>query len=309
MSQKVIDLKTKQAIQALAAGATLAFLLYFWTSALLLFAGRANAVSSWNVNATVNVTNAPPTVVSVLLEDNVTSPSDVIDLVAGGTQLVYCNATVNDTNGYQDIASARAVIYHSTSTPGAADNNETHYTNGSCTLLAGSGISRNVSCAFNMLYYATNGTWTCNITAFDLDNANGTGIDTANVSILVALNISTQILNYGNLAPLQESSPLTETITNHGNVQIDLVLNGTDMPCTTVGTITVNAQHYNVTGTGTTYTTMTPLQYSAVTETQFNLPKRTDAAESTRNTYWKIIPPVGTKGICSGNVTIAAVVG
>ncbi|MEM0230890.1 MAG: hypothetical protein QXW00_04155 [Candidatus Woesearchaeota archaeon] len=302
-------MKIKQAIQALAVGLPLAFLLYFWTASLILFAGKAEAVSSWNVNATVNVTNAPPTVVSVLLDDNVTSPADTIDLVAGGTQLVYCNATVNDTNGYLDITSARAVLYHSSSTPNAADNNETHYTNNSCTLLAGSGISRPVSCAFNMLYYATNGTWTCNVTAFDSDNANGTGIDTANVSILVALNISTQVLNYGNLAPLQESSPVTETITNHGNVQIDLVLNGTDMPCTSVGIITPNAQHYNVTGTGTTYATMTPLQYNPVTETSFNLAKRTDAAESTRATYWKIIPPVGTKGICTGNVTIAAVVG
>lgn len=304
-------MRLKQAIQALAVLVPLAFLLYFWTASLLLFAGSASAVSSWNVNATVNVTNAPPTVNNVLLDDNSTSPANQIDLVAGGSLLVYCNATINDTNGYQDISSATAVIYDgAVANPGSANNNETHYTNNSCTLAAGSGLSKDASCAFNMRYYANNATWTCNLTAFDLDNANGTGTDTAAVNLLVALNISTSILNYGNLAPLAESSAIPETITNHGNGQIDMVLNGTSMPCTSIGTIDVTAQHYNVTGTGTTYTTMTPLSSSPVTETSFNLAKRTDASgDTTRLTNWKIVAPVGTKGICTGNVTMAVVTG
>jgi hypothetical protein len=306
----VVNLRLKQAIQALAVLVPLAFLLYFWTASLLLFAGSASAVSSWNVNATVNVTNVQPTVNNVLLDDNISSPSDQIDLVAGGFQLAYCNATINDTNGYQDIINASAVIYYSTATPTSTDNNETHYTNSSCTLAAGSGLSRGASCAFNMRYYATNGTWTCNMTVLDSDNANVTGTDTAVVNLLVALNISTSILNYGNLAPLAESSAIPETITNHGNGQIDMILNGTSMPCSSVGTIDVSAQHYNVTGTGTTYTTMTPLSSSAVTETAFNLAKRTDASgDTTRLTNWKIVAPVGTKGICTGNVTMAVVTG
>jgi hypothetical protein len=301
----------KQAIRGLALIAPLAFLLYFWSASFLLFAGTASAVSSWNVNATVNVTNVAPTIISTVLDDLLASPANQIDLSAGGTSLVYCNATVNDTNGYQDITSATAVIYDGAlANPSSADNNETHYSNTTCSLSAGSALSRQASCAFNVRYYANNATWTCNLTAFDSDSANATGTDTAAVNLLVALNISASILNYGNIAPLAESASVTETITNHGNWQIDLVLNGTAMPCSSVGTIPVSAQHYNVTGTGVTYTTMTPLSGSPVTETLFNLAKRTDASgDTTRTTYWKIVPPVATKGVCSGNVTIEAVTG
>jgi hypothetical protein len=307
----VVNLRLKQAIQALAVFIPLAFLLYFWTASFLLFAGTASAVVSWNVNATVNVTNAPPTISNVLLDDLLASPANQIDLSAGGISLVYCNGSINDTNGYLDIASARAVIYDGAlANPSSADNNETHYSNTTCTLSVGSGLSRDASCAFNVRYYANNATWTCNLTAFDLDNANGTGTDTAAVNLLVALNISTSILNYGNIAPLAESASVTETITNHGNWQIDMVLNGTAMPCSSIGTIPVSAQHYNVTGTGVTYATMIPLSGSPVTETLFNLAKRTDASgDTTRTTYWKIVPPVATKGVCSGNVTIEAVTG
>ena len=304
-------MRLKQAIQALAVFIPLAFLLYFWTASFLLFAGFASAVSSWNVNATVNVTNVPPTINAITFDDNVAAPAGQIDLTAGGLLLVYCNATINDTNGYQDITSVRAVIYDGAlANPGSADNGETHYSNTTCTLNAGSGISRNASCAFSMQHYANNATWTCNLTAFDLDNANGTGTATSTVNLLVALNISTAILNYGTLAPLAESASVNEVISNHGNSIIDFVTNGTSMPCSSVGTIDVSAQHYNVTGTGVTYSSMTPLSGSPVTTTTFDLLKRTDASgERLRTTYWKIQVPIGTKGICSGNVTMAAVVG
>jgi len=303
--------KLNQAIKGLAIIVPVAFLLYFWTASFLLFSGTASGVSSWNVNATVNVTNVLPTINNVILDDISSAPANQIDLSAGSTSLVYCNATVNDTNGYQDISSASAVIYDgAVANPTSADNNESHYSNTTCTLSAGSGITRDASCAFTVRYYANNATWTCNITAFDTDNANVTGTDTAAVNLLVALNISTNILNYGNIAPLAESASVTETITNHGNWQIDLVLNGTAMPCSSVGTIPAAAQHYNVTGTGVTYATMTPLSGSPVTEVSFNLAKRTDASgDTTRITYWKIVAPVATKGICSGNVTIEAVTG
>jgi len=304
-------LRLKQAIQALAVLVPLAFLLYFWTASFLLFSGTASAVSSWNVNATVNITNAPPVITSVSFDDNISAPSGQIDLSAGGLILVYCNASINDTNGYQDILSARAVIYDgAVANPGSADNNESHYSNTTCSLSAGSGLTRDTSCAFNVRYYANNATWTCNVTAFDTDNLNGTGSATSAVNLLVALNISTSILDYGSIAPLAESASVTEIITNHGNWQMDMVLNGTSMPCTTAGTIPAAAQHYNVTGTGVTYATMTALSGSPVTEVSFNLAKRTDASgDTTRTTYWKIVAPIGTKGVCSGNVSMAAVTG
>jgi hypothetical protein len=289
----------------------LAFMLYFGAAFFLLFSGNAEAVPFWVINTTVNITNVPPTVNNIIVDDAAAAPANQIDLVAGGNVLVFCNATINDSNGYSDIASARAVFYDTVaSSATAADNNESHYTNTSCTLSVGSGISRDASCSFNVRYYANNNTWACNMTAFDLDNANGTGLDNTVVNLLVAINVSTQVLDYGTLAPLDISNSTLENITNHGNGQIDLSVNGTDMGCTAIGTIPVTAQHYNITGSGVTYATMGELSLSSVLTTTFDLAKRTDASgDRIRETYWKIQAPVGVKGICTGNVTMAAVTG
>jgi hypothetical protein len=50
------------------------------------------------VNATsrVNITNAMPEILNISVDDPVT-------LSAGGTQVVSCNATIRDWNGFNDI--------------------------------------------------------------------------------------------------------------------------------------------------------------------------------------------------------------
>ncbi|MCX6710108.1 MAG: hypothetical protein NTV63_04130 [Candidatus Woesearchaeota archaeon] len=306
-------MKTKQAMKALAVLIPVAFILYFWLASFLLFSGGAIAATYWDVNATVNVTNVASNVTLVTVDDNTPSPPNQIDLTAGGTTTVYCNGTINDTNGYADIASASAKLYDNVSaTATSADNNETHYTNGSCSLDVGSGITRNAVCAFSLLYYSNNQSWICNITALDLDSASSSGVDGTAVNLLLALNISNNIINYGNLAPDETSaSGATENITNHGNTQIDLKLNGTNMACSSVGSINVERQRYNVTGTDEAYATLKNLTGTAATTTTFDLVKRTDALgqDSKRVTYWRIQVPLGVKGRCDGNVTFAAIAG
>jgi len=289
----------------------LAFLVYFWAASFFMFAGTAGAVTYWNVNATVNVTNQAPTVTNVVVDDDVASPPNQIDLTPGSTKLVYCNGTANDTNGYSDITTVSAVFYENvTATPASANNNETHYTNSSCSVSGGAGVSETAICAFQILYYANNQTWICNMTATDSDSATGTGIDGTTVNLLIGLNISNQILNYGDIAPDATSGSVTENVTNHGNTQIDLALNGTNMPCSGVGSINVERQHYNVTGTEQTYDSMVNLTGTQTTITNFNLAKRTDASgDSKRTSYWKIQAPLGTKGRCEGNVTFTALAG
>jgi|GEM_PF-2709716 len=62
---------------------------------------------------TTTVSNSPPTVSNIILDDPTLTPSNQIDLSAGTTRIVYCNATIEDTNGYNDIQNATAYVYRS----------------------------------------------------------------------------------------------------------------------------------------------------------------------------------------------------
>ncbi|MEM2121918.1 MAG: hypothetical protein QXU20_04650 [Candidatus Woesearchaeota archaeon] len=303
----MFSLQTKQAMKT-------RIILIILFASLLFISPRTFAVNSTTVISRVNVTNVAPSIVSITVNRVGYAPGTNIDLIPGTVTPVECNGTINDTNGYQDISSVSAVFYDNlVALPTSPDNNETHYTNSSCALSAGSGLSKNFHCYFEVLYYANNASWTCNVTAYDLDGAYNSSTNTTNINILVALNVSNTTIDYGNMAPLEtSSSSVIENITNHGNVQIDLTLNGTDMTCPNpFPAIPVGNQHYNVTGTDQSYDLMAALTLAPVTVTAFNLPKRndTDALKAIRMTYWRISIPAGLKGVCQGNITFAALVG
>ncbi|MGC8929884.1 MAG: hypothetical protein ACP5OZ_05175 [Candidatus Woesearchaeota archaeon] len=304
----MFNLQTKQAMKR-------KIILIFMLVAFLLFISpRIFAVNSTTVSSRVNVTNVAPSIVSITVNRVGYAPGTNIDLIPGTITPVECNGTINDTNGYADILNASAVFYdNSVATPTSSDNNETHYTNSSCTLSAGSGLSKNFHCYFGVLYYANNASWTCNVTAYDADGAYNSSTNSTNINILVALNVSNTTIDYGNMAPLEtSSSSVIENITNHGNVKLDLTLNGTDMTCPNpYPAIPVGNQHYNVTGTDQAYELMTALTSSPVTVTAFDLLKRndTDALRAIRMTYWRISIPAGLKGVCQGNITFAVLVG
>jgi len=303
----MFNLQTKQAMRR-------KIILIILLVCLLFISPRIFAVNSTTVISRVNVTNVAPSIVSITVNRVGYAPGTNIDLIPGTMTPVECNGTINDTNGYSDILNASAVFYDSNAaTPTSPDNNETHYTNSSCTLSAGSGLSKDFHCYFNVLYYANNASWTCNVTAYDTDGAYNSSSNTTNINILVALNVSNTTIDYGNMAPLEtSSSSVIENITNHGNVKLDLVLNGTDMICPNpFPAIPVGNQHYNVTGTDQSYELMTALTTAPVTVTAFDLPKRndTDALKAIRMTYWRISIPVGLKGVCEGNITFAVILG
>src|SRR3972149_2412548 len=85
----------------------------------------------------------------------IVSPSS-IDLAAGSTKLVVCNATVTDTDNWNNITAVNATIWHVTnSTEAGADNNNNHYTNTTCVLGTNtSATARPVDCSFAVQYYA-----------------------------------------------------------------------------------------------------------------------------------------------------------
>ncbi|MGC8929462.1 MAG: hypothetical protein ACP5OZ_02960, partial [Candidatus Woesearchaeota archaeon] len=256
--------------------------------------------------------NSAPNITKIYIDDEITNPSGEIDLTAGSSKIVYCNGTISDLEGYDDIKNVSAVLYASGSgvLPTDSENNNTLYKNNTCSLSSGfETTKKNFSCAFNVLYYANNGTWTCNATTYDNSNAYSSSTNTTKINILVALNVSNAIIDYGILGP-GETSPSSSqlTITNLGNIKIDLVLNGTNMSCNPIGSIFVENQHYNITGTDQSYDLMRALTLTPFTATDFDLDKRV-TAESTRTTYWRIRIPAGVKGFCQGNITLAVQAG
>jgi hypothetical protein len=256
--------------------------------------------------------NTVPNITKIYIDDEVSTPSAQIDLTAGSTKRVYCNGTISDEDGYDDIKNISAILYASGNgtLPTDPQNNNTLYINNTCTLSAGyETTKKNFSCAFDIWYYAQNGTWTCNATAYDNNNAYSSSINTTNVNILVALNVSNSIIDYGLLVPGETSSTSTQLIiTNLGNTRIDLVLNGTNMSCSLIGSVPVDNQHYNITGTDQSYDLMRGLTSTPYTATDFDLEKRV-TIESNRTTYWRISIPIGVKGVCQGNITLAAQAG
>src|SRR3972149_9363956 len=118
----------------------------------------------------------------------IVSPSS-IDLAAGSTKLVACNATVTDTDNWNNITTVNATIWHYIdSTEAAADNNTAHYTNTSCALGTNTSLTaRPANCGFNLQYYSNNGTWSCKIRSYNSTGEEASNSTNATINQLVSL--------------------------------------------------------------------------------------------------------------------------
>jgi hypothetical protein len=269
----------------------------------------------------VNVTNDPPHVIDMVLYSNMSNVD--IDLYPGIYTTVYCNGTITDRNGWQDVNLTNATIFHSTRDEFSPDNQSAKYTNTSCRLYGGSGLSVYSSCSFVLPYFALNGTWTCNMSARDQTVAGSfaatSNTTTRNISKLIALNV-TEVIDFGQLTTGENStSDVLANVTNLGNIRIDLNLHGYArndgdnyaMVCE-LGNISIGQVKYNLTSQGDGYDNMTQLSgaVAGVTDDAFNLLSTINSTvPALRNTFWKIGIPTGTRGICNGTIVFDAVEG
>jgi hypothetical protein len=278
------------------------------------------SVNNDSFNMTVDIGNTAPTIsnATMAFNDTVTG-NDIILTASGNTNLVYCNATATDVNGYQDITSAAAKFYHSTSTSPSADDKNVHYSAvngtigvGKCNLGAGSGNDVPVTCEINLEHEATDGMWYCNITVTDSGALTGFNATNASVAELVAMTVVNNTVNYGSMSPGATSGQYAVNITNEGNHQIGVQVNGTNMTCNVTGTIpmTTNIKYDT---DNVAYASMAQfLTGSLVTVTGFALTPEgispfNDDQDASGNTFWAINVPVGVKGTCVGNVTVTAI--
>ena len=233
---------------------------------------------------------------------------DPINLLEGSTVGVYCNATLSDSDGWGNISTINSTIWHSSSTEGAADDNNDHYTNSSCSLGTNSSATDvPANCRFDMQYYSNSGNWTCKIRAND-GSSTGTNETNTTINTLLALSVSNTI-NFGAMSLGDTSTDSTENVTsveNTGNTGIDIQLSGDAMSCTP-GSITASNIKYS-TVDNTAYSSMTALSGTATT-LDINISQRTDSTTS-KNTFWKIdIPTTGVGGSCSSTITFTAISG
>jgi hypothetical protein len=141
---------------------------------------------------------------------------------------------------------------------------------------------------------------------------------------LLALGLPDTI-NYGTVNATKVSDENITNVTNYGNVEIDVSLegyavtegDGLAMNCTlgSVGEINVSFQKYNITNStpgtlnlGEFEGAYENLTGDAVTE-DFNLNFRQSDIinDATNETYWRIYVPRGVAGTCAGNIIFGAV--
>ena len=80
------------------------------------------------VQTRLGITNSRPEILSVIFQDASNTSLRNITISAGSLKTVYCNATVRDWNGFNDIVYLNATIWHSlTSNYTAANNNMTNF--------------------------------------------------------------------------------------------------------------------------------------------------------------------------------------
>ncbi|MGV8150818.1 MAG: hypothetical protein ACP5NV_03770 [Candidatus Woesearchaeota archaeon] len=268
------------------------------------------------VRTYVNITNSKPEVLAVTIfqESNVSLRN--ITLSAGSTRIVTCNASLRDWNGYTDIVSVNATLWDVTNAQYSdPDNNNTHYTNSSCTN-SGNGVNFTVNyvCQFPVYYYANNGTWNCTVLIADTYNKTGNRSNSTIFYPMYALNV-TDGIDYGNVGVEDFSANKTANITNFGNRAINVTVegygavrgDGLAMNCSLGGNIAVAHERFSLTDVD--WSSRTPLSSSPQLISGLTIPKQTlPGTMMTNTTYWQLYVDSTNNpgGNCSGYVIFSA---
>ena len=264
--------------------------------------------------------NLPPSLEDIIVDDAVTNPVDQIDLTGGGTRTINCTGVIYDFNGGSNVDIVTASFFNPDfCTPecgGICENDCTKcYINTDCTLTNKNSTAKNIDCGFEVYYNTkqTGAPWICTINANDTFNEVATqDEDITAINSLTAININSTTLDFGTLLPGENSSSAMN-VTNYGNIQIDIRLNGTGMTCDR-GSIDANNLMYNctdpvnvsmATGRGTN------LSSTITTCSDFDLTYSTDGVAPVTPTqdsvHWRMfLPPpnetVQPSGTCTGTI-------
>lgn len=258
----------------------------------------------------VNVTNAPPSILSIV-------PPNPVTLSPNATKLVECNVTVRDYNGYNDISNVNATFFDANASSLYASNfNRTHYTNSSCSF--STNLNANTAlytCGFNVYYYANPGQWNCTAYVNDSFNVGDNSSNATNISALIAIS-TPDVINYGDIPVLGTSADIPANVTNVGNRDVNLTLygynatpgDGLAMQCQQ-GNISYDNQRWALTnaayGSMNILNNTLPELVPSLTIKQRN----TTIADTINTTHWKLyVAPNGIPfGLCNGTIIFGGI--
>ena len=265
-----------------------------------------------NITSQVNVTNTVPWVTNVMVDDSTSTPVGEIDLNPGSTVNVWCNGTVHDGNGWNDISGANATFYYQSKNPTDSPANSSLYIDTSCYNITQDTLYITYMCNLTVAYYAWNGTWTCNLTGYDGIGLKGSNLSTTYVNELYAIDVP-GVIDYGQMEVNTNSTDETQkNVTNYGNMVLDLELygfaraidDGFAMNCTNGATIPIANEFFDINASNNTMAFKTALSGTQASPNQvnFNLDLRNDSNgyDYTSVTDWKLFVPYGIAGWCNG---------
>ncbi|MBS3088078.1 hypothetical protein J4226_05795 [Candidatus Pacearchaeota archaeon] len=269
--------------------------------------------------------NTPPVFINITIEDFLTSPQNEIDLTPATQTQANCFGVVSDYEGATSMQSVLAELFSTSSSFGASDDNNNHYTNSTCGIDTSYGNENQamINCTFQIEYYADSGNWQCQINTTDNYSSSILTSDTTSINTLLALGVNSP-MEFGEME-LEEVSPEAEArVTNYGNIQINLTLNGYGqtpldgkaMECGTTD-IPIDYMKFNLTASNSSGLTLQQLETiyqnltSSPTTHEFNLDSRQNDMENEANksTYWRVYVPQGISDDCMGNIVFAATQG
>lgn len=275
----------------------------------------------WNINCTDSYGNSKdsglynftmnahyPEIKLIELEQNIV-------LNAGGIKRVFCNVTIEDLNGGNDVKDVNATFYHATSTSEDSDDNNTHYTNSSCLYLGSTGNTADFECSFSLYYYALNGGWECNVSANDFGNLLVSDYNATQIDTLYAINVSSPVLNFGDLSPGHYSNEKVLEITNIGNqpVNVSVLGYGGSDPVTGDGFALSCEYGDNVDISNERYSLESGFFYdkheltSNLKQINLTLAKQSEPTTFvTDATYWQLYLPFVERGVCEGTIQFFA---
>jgi len=263
-----------------------------------------------NATPSVTVTNVAPVASSV-----VTNSGGTITLTEYTTTSVVVTAVVTDTNGCQDLTSVKVALYKQGTTCTSAGNAD----NDLCYFWEDSAPASDLSCtgptdktyalskSFSVQYYADGGTWVSTVTPADEGAGTPDSATGVTLSDLNSLDVSATI-SFGDVAPGEDSDSgpdHTATVTNTGNIAMDLDVSGGALTCSSRGSVAVNYQEYSL--SSFSYGSGTDLSASPA-EINGDFPAPEDGnVPVTDLTYWEVYIPDSDpiEGTCTGTTTFA----
>ena len=278
----------------------------------------AENVTIMDGESEVDITSAYPEFVgNVTLHDNEAMGDNELDLTPGTTTPINCSGEIYDFDGWSDVANISAVIWSNQTTYGGAEDPVNHYTNESCNWTQLSATNVTFQCLFDVQFYADPVNWTCNVTVSDQEGLNTSATDDAVMLEMLALDLPTPLVDFGDMSLGQNKSDVNLTIENEGNVQMDADVDawylGGDstsdvaMNCSYGNISLTNLKTSNVTGNYSDYFSLNVAgpDYFAYDDMNLDRALSGTTPTSTDLYFGLLVPDVyGLGGFCQGNISV-----